>query len=233
MLTTVALAVLGSSLLLPGRGRAAHAARIGGTSLRRLQLLAAGAVVAALFAAFDVPAAAVASAALAPLAATVVRWLHAHGRRRADFGSARQTPLTLSLIAAALRAGSPLVSAIELAAPTADAAVGDRLATVVGLLRLGASAEQAWLDDPDDATWTSIAAVARRSANSGTRAAASFDALATQLRVQRQADSAARAERAAVYAVVPLGLCFLPAFVCVGVLPVVIGICRGLGLPTG
>ena len=36
--------------------------------------------------------------------------------------------------------------------------------------------------------------------------------------------AAAAAERAGVLIAGPLGLCFLPAFICVGVVPVVIGL---------
>ncbi|NEA86457.1 hypothetical protein G3I53_10480, partial [Streptomyces sp. SID14436] len=38
----------------------------------------------------------------------------------------------------------------------------------------------------------------------------------------------ARARRAAVLVTAPVGLCFLPAFVAVGVLPVVIGLAGGV-----
>jgi pilus assembly protein TadC len=34
----------------------------------------------------------------------------------------------------------------------------------------------------------------------------------------------ARAERVGVWTLLPLGCCFLPAFVCLGVLPVVLGV---------
>ena len=35
-------------------------------------------------------------------------------------------------------------------------------------------------------------------------------------------------ERAGVLAAAPLGLCFLPSFVCLGIVPIVVGIARGV-----
>ena len=166
---------------------------------------------------------------VAPLVVHVVRRLHDRPRGSTT-AIARQTPLALMLLAATLRSGEPLTVSVELAAPAADDATAERLLAVVGLLRLGAAPEQAWIDDDGDAAWTTIARVARQSSHSGVRAAAAFEQLAVELRARRRAAGEAKAERAAVYAVAPLGLCFLPAFVCVGIVPVVIGIVAGLGL---
>jgi pilus assembly protein TadC len=41
----------------------------------------------------------------------------------------------------------------------------------------------------------------------------------------------ARARSAGVKAVVPLGLCFLPAFVLLGIVPAIVGIAKTLQLP--
>ncbi len=48
--------------------------------------------------------------------------------------------------------------------------------------------------------------------------------LAAEARADRAARGQAAAERAGVLAVAPLGLCFLPAFVLLGVVPVVAGL---------
>jgi Flp pilus assembly protein TadB len=166
---------------------------------------------------------------LGPLAALLVGRLNSR-TRNPTATVAPQTPLALMLLAAALRAGEPLAAAVELAAPAAGEETGKRFLAVVGLLRLGADPAQAWVDDESDDGWTTIARVARQSSHSGVRAASAFEQLAIELRARRRADGESRAERAAVYAVAPLGLCFLPAFVCVGIVPVVVGIVSGLGL---
>jgi hypothetical protein len=42
----------------------------------------------------------------------------------------------------------------------------------------------------------------------------------------------ARAERVGVWSLLPLGCCFLPAFVCLGVVPMILGV-AGKVLPGG
>ena len=48
--------------------------------------------------------------------------------------------------------------------------------------------------------------------------------LAADGRIQVEHLAAASAERAGVLISGPLGLCFLPAFICLGIIPVVVGL---------
>jgi Flp pilus assembly protein TadB len=132
--------------------------------------------------------------------------------------------LALDLVAESMRAGQPLASALLLAAPAAGGTVAGRLGRVAGLLRLGADPEQAWALVAGDPVLAPVAAGACRSASSGIRLARTFERLAEEVREQRRAAAQARAHRAGVLAMAPLGLCFLPAFVCLGVVPTVAGI---------
>ncbi|WP_174555457.1 type II secretion system F family protein, partial [Nocardia xishanensis] len=70
----------------------------------------------------------------------------------------------------------------------------------------------------------SLARMARRSARSGASLAVAVGELADQHRRAVEDAAAARAERAGVLVGGPLGLCFLPAFLCLGIVPVVIGL---------
>ncbi|MGV9896118.1 type II secretion system F family protein, partial [Streptomyces tendae] len=90
--------------------------------------------------------------------------------------------------------------------------------------------------EPDGA-WRGLAAVAgaaplarllERAEVSGLAAAGPAARLAAQARADWARTTAARARRAAVMVTVPVGLCFLPAFIAVGVLPVVIGLADGV-----
>jgi pilus assembly protein TadC len=47
---------------------------------------------------------------------------------------------------------------------------------------------------------------------------------AEQLRDRHLQQALGRAQRAGVWVLLPLGCCFLPAFVCIGIVPVVIGV---------
>jgi hypothetical protein len=59
--------------------------------------------------------------------------------------------------------------------------------------------------------------------------AIALERLAEDLRCDRAAAAEAAVRRVSVLAVLPLGLCFLPAFVLTGVVPVVASIVSGFG----
>lgn len=195
------------------------------TSLRTLKLLGGGGCVVASVVALGVMRGAVAAVVLAPLAVVVVGRLDARPRR------ARASPtlaLALDLVAAALVAGQPLAAALVLAAPAAGGSAAVQLARVGSLLRLGADPVEAWRAAADDPVLAPVAAAARRSAASGIRLASAFEQLGTDLRAQRRVAAQARAQRAGVFAAAPLGLCFLPSFVCLGIIPIVVGVAGGV-----
>jgi len=133
-------------------------------------------------------------------------------------------PLVLDLAAAVLRGGRPLPDALELSAPAARPDTAATLVRVSRLLRLGADPEQAWAEVPAGEAIAPLAPVAVRSAASGAKLASAFERLAVQLRAERCAAAAAGAERAGVFALAPLAACFLPSFVCLGVVPTVVGV---------
>ena len=169
-----------------------------------------------------VPGLLVGAVVAAPVAAGV-RYLQ---RRPVPVRPDRSVALALDLAAAALRAGRPLHQALLLAAPGAAGPVRDALVRVAGLIRLGADAEQAWGDLATGGPLAPVALAAIRSAASGIRLAAAFERLAAEIRADLTTAAAVRAERAGVLALAPLGACFLPSFVCLGIVPVVVGIAR-------
>jgi Flp pilus assembly protein TadB len=190
-------------------------------SLRTLQRLIGVAVSIACVAAFGVGGGLLTALVAVPLAVGVAARLHERPQR------ARASPtlaLTLDLVAVALRAGQPLSEALILAAPAADAECGERLARVGGLLRLGADPAEAWRAAGDVGVLEPVAVAAVRSASSGVRLAAEFEQLAREVRAQLRSAAQARAARSGVLVAAPLGLCFLPSFVCLGIVPTVVGI---------
>jgi Flp pilus assembly protein TadB len=155
------------------------------------------------------------------------------GARRLQHGRAPAVdPLVLAggwdLLAACLRAGLPVPPAVRAVAAGLPGPAGSALRRTAELLALGAAPEQAWqptLDCPDTAR---LATVARRSGRSGTALAASLTTLAEEERAGARELAEARAQRAGVLITGPLGLCFLPAFLVIGVVPVVIGLASRL-----
>ncbi len=72
-----------------------------------------------------------------------------------------------------------------------------------------------------------LARLLERADESGLPAAGPVARLAAEARADWARTATARARRAAVLITAPVGLCFLPAFIAVGVLPVVIGLAGG------
>ncbi|WP_035772308.1 type II secretion system F family protein [Arthrobacter sp. Br18] len=136
-------------------------------------------------------------------------------------------PLMLDLTGAILAAGAPVAHALEILAASCDPVVAARLRRVKDALDLGAEWESAWetagpgaargrRDCVDDLRET-----LRFAAGTGAPSAAIIHACAAQLRRRRNREVERKAAALGVKLVVPLGLCALPSFVCLGVLPVV------------
>jgi Flp pilus assembly protein TadB len=137
----------------------------------------------------------------------------------------RDAPLFLDVLAAVLRAGAPVAVALERATPLAPAASAQAVREVAGLVRLGAAPSEAW--QPLHGTVLDhLARIGTRSSDSGVRVAEQSAALAREMREGAASRADAAARRAGVWAMAPLGLCFLPAFFCLGVLPVILGLGR-------
>nr|WP_275412703.1 type II secretion system F family protein [Rhizocola hellebori] len=69
-----------------------------------------------------------------------------------------------------------------------------------------------------------VALAARRSSESGAALSRSLTRCADDLRAQSRDQLQARLQRSAVWLVLPLGLCFLPAFLLAGLVPVVLAV---------
>ena len=141
-------------------------------------------------------------------------------------------PLALAgaweLLAACLRAGVPVPVAVRAVAEGLDEPAGPGLLRTAELLALGADSMQAWLPALECTATARLAKAARRSGRSGIAFAESLIRLATEVRADAREQSEARAQRAGVLIAAPLGLCFLPAFLVIGVVPVLIGLAGGL-----
>lgn len=149
-------------------------------------------------------------------------------RRRAGRPAERESDAELAgrweLLGVCLEAGLPVAAAVSAAAAPLQGSSGARLRRVAGLLELGADPADAWQVAEDMPALATFARAAGRSA--GTGAALAQVAVAESLRLRAGLVDAAqaKAQRAAVLITAPLGLCFLPAFLALGIAPVVIGL---------
>ncbi len=150
------------------------------------------------------------------------------GRRRARAPDALLLASSWDLLAACLRGGLPVSAAVQIIAAEVPAPAADALRHTGELLRLGADPVAAWAPALAEPCTAELARGARRTARSGAALAAVAEGLASAVRSGADDLAEARAQRAAVAVTGPLGLCFLPAFLCIGVVPVVIGLATRL-----
>ncbi|MBO0856832.1 MAG: type II secretion system F family protein [Nocardia sp.] len=133
----------------------------------------------------------------------------------------------LDLLASCLRAGLPAAQAARAVVPIAPDPFRSALLRAADLLALGADPVTAWdraAQEAPTAEMNNLARLVRRSSRSGAALSSGVAELAQQCRGEVEDAAAARAERAGVLISGPLGLCFLPAFICLGIVPVVAGL---------
>lgn len=159
-----------------------------------------------------------------------LRWTAAgtHERARAVARAARQLPLAADLLAACIAAGAGPVPAAQAVGEALGGPVGDALVRGAAEVRLGGEPDAAWRRLAAVPGAAALARLLERADVSGLPMAAPVARLAAESRAQWAREATARARRAAVMVTAPVGLCFLPAFIAVGVLPVVIGLAGGV-----
>jgi pilus assembly protein TadC len=147
---------------------------------------------------------------------------------RADEGL-RDTAMMLELIGAMLDAGSGIGRALELVADSASPEYHRSLRPVVSALAIGADWDTAWRSSEARTPELLILRQALGfAALTGAPSSAILYAQAARLRRERFRAAEKRAAALGVRLVVPLGLCSLPAFVCLGVVPILLAM-----LPSG
>ncbi|WP_416530120.1 type II secretion system F family protein [Streptomyces coelicoflavus] len=146
----------------------------------------------------------------------------------AGAAASRQLPLAADLLAACIAAGASPVTAARAVGDALGGPVGDALARGAAEVRLGGEPDGAWKGLAAVPGALALARLLERAEVSGLPAAGPVARLAAQARADWARTTTARARRAAVMVTAPVGLCFLPAFIAVGVLPVVIGLAGGV-----
>jgi hypothetical protein len=161
-------------------------------------------------------------------------WWWSRGQKADDTGAerdaataARQLPLAADLLAACIAAGASPVIAAQAVGEALSGPVGERLARAAAEVRLGGEPADAWRRLAALPGAGPLARLLERADESGLPAAGPVARVAAEARADWTRTATARARRAAVLITAPVGLCFLPAFIAVGVLPVVIGLAGG------
>ncbi|MGA5217899.1 type II secretion system F family protein [Streptomyces cinereoruber] len=142
--------------------------------------------------------------------------------------AARHLPLAADLLAACAASGAGPGEAAEAVGRSLGGPLGERLTRTAAELRLGGEPAEVWRRFGAIPGAAGLARCLERSGSSGAPSAEAVARYATALRAARARTAAAGARRAQVLISAPVGLCFLPTFLAVGVAPVVIGLATGL-----
>lgn len=153
----------------------------------------------------------------------VISQLEPAAVRRRRLRIAADLPLAVDLLVVCLTAGRPISSAAGVVGEAVGGPLAHELRRISARIELGGHPLSVWSDAGRDRALAPLARALVRALDTGSPPAASLSSLADDLRRDRRAKAEESAHRVAVHSAGPLGLCFLPAFVLVGVVPTVIG----------
>lgn len=144
--------------------------------------------------------------------------------------------LLLDLLGSALEAGASVEQALGALADALDEDTARGLSSVLAALALGSTWNSAWgfsAGSGDRLGPHSALTVVREALDfagaTGAPSASLLYAHAEQLRRRRKREAEKRAATLGVKLVLPLGICALPSFVCLGIVPVLYALLPSLG----
>jgi Flp pilus assembly protein TadB len=128
------------------------------------------------------------------------------------------------LFGAALRAGAPPGPALEVVCAALPGPASDRLLPVTARLALGGDPAQVWRSLAADSELSPLGRCLARAHTTGSPVAEAVTRLGQELAAERRLQTQERARAVGVRAALPLGICLLPAFLLLGIVPVVAGL---------
>lgn len=141
--------------------------------------------------------------------------------------------LVLEMLAVAIRQGASITHALESVAAVIDEELSVSVNTVTAALHRGVGWSQAWVTVCNKHTVTGISCmILRDSLEASWRLGASplprIEAVVAQLDAQERNHIESDAARLTVRLLLPTALCFLPAFVLLGVIPCIAAFAQGI-----
>jgi Flp pilus assembly protein TadB len=140
---------------------------------------------------------------------------------------AAAVPLAADLISAGLSAGSPPERVADAVGAAVEGPLGDTLRRAAAALRIGTEPATAWAPLLADPATRSLGRALAGAVTRGSSPGAVLERVAADARDKARWEAEARARSLGARAAAPLGLCFLPAFVLVGIVPLI----ATVGLP--
>ena len=153
----------------------------------------------------------------------------AEARRRREELRA-DLPVLVLLLGTTLRAGAAPAEAVRRACAALPGAAAERLSPVPDRLALGTDPVAVWEQVARDSELAPLGRAMSRAQRSGAPVAATVERLADELAASGRAEIEDRARAVGVKAAVPLGVCLLPSFLLLGIVPMVAGLVSELGL---
>jgi pilus assembly protein TadC len=150
--------------------------------------------------------------------------------RRAREAAERDLPGLVHLLAAALESGCATGEAVRLVCDAYPGPAAELVASVSPRLALGIDVEGAWRPVLDHAGLAVLGRSMVRAHRSGASVAGEVSALADELGRRSRLRTEERARSVGVKAAVPLGLCLLPSFVLLGIVPLAVSLMQSLAL---
>lgn len=158
---------------------------------------------------------------IAVIGPRVLARLEPAGTRANRLALEAAAPMVADLLAACLASGASTAVATKATAEALGGPVADVLNQCVTQFNLGASADRVWKPISDEPALAPIARAILRSAQTGAPLTSVLLRVADDLRLTRRTQLEQAAKTVGVKAVAPLGLCFLPAFMLLGVVPLI------------
>jgi Flp pilus assembly protein TadB len=142
----------------------------------------------------------------------------------------RDLPVLVLLLSVALRAGTATAPAARQACAALPGPASAGLAAACDRLALGVDPEQVWAALADDPGLAPLGRALARSHRTGAPVAPAVERLADDLAATARAEVEDRARAVGVRAAVPLGVCLLPSFLLLGIVPLAASLLTGLRL---
>lgn len=189
-------------------------------------VLAAVCTLLVLFLLLGWPFGVVMGAALSPIAHSAVGRLESAASRERNAKIAAQLPGALDLVAVALEVGRPPSVALDLAADATNDPLRAELGHLANKLAIAGDPIAVWSSVVDDPVLAPVGRAFRRAETSGMPVAQVITGVADELRRERRTLRREASRKVAVRTAAPLGVCFLPAFFLIGIVPTILGAFR-------
>ncbi|MFC5729154.1 type II secretion system F family protein [Nocardioides vastitatis] len=131
----------------------------------------------------------------------------------------RDLPHVVTLLAAALRSGAAPAAGIDIVCRALPGAAAERLGPVAARLQLGADPVVIWTGLAEDPALGPLGRSLARAHRTGAPVVSAVERLADELARRARGEVEDRARAVGVRAAVPLGVCLLPSFLLLGIVP--------------